>query len=218
LFTLERFGVCLTGEIQTLHKYETAIRNVALESPLAEYVPTHHRSYHLAFSELYELVRDARNDALHQGAFARHLTNNATQLALIIEDALMSNLNTAADYMVREPVCASFWQPLSFIRQKMLVNSFTYLPVLSSGGSSDWSFISDYHIAEYLRKGNRKERLAKTLKNAVDDQLCLEQACTCYPDTPISEVLKKSKGKPVLVIDKVQPDRLLGIVTPFDLL
>jgi hypothetical protein len=218
LFTLERFGVYLTGKIQTLNEYETAIQKVALESPLAEYVPTHHNSYHLVFSKLFELVRNARNDALHQGAFARHLTNNATQLALIIEDALMSNSNMAADYMVREPICASFWQPLSFIRQKMLVNSFTYMPVLSSGGSSDWLFISDYHIAEYLRKGKRKERLAETLKNAVDDQLFLEQACMCYPDTPISKVLEISKGKPVLVIDKVQPDRLLGIITPFDLL
>jgi CBS domain-containing protein len=220
LFTLERFGSYLTGKIQDLKQYEIQIRDVALESPLAVYVPTHHQSWHLAFSKLYELVREARNDALHQGAFARHLTNHATQLALILEDALMKELTTTArDYMVREPVRASFWQPLSFIRQQMLVNSFTYLPVQSTESPLNWLFVSDYLIAEYLRRDDRrKERLARTLKDAVEDGLVPEQASTCCPDTPISEVLGISKGKPVLVVEKGQSDRLLGIVTPFDLL
>ena len=35
---------------------------------------------------------------------------------------------------------------------------------------------------------------------------------------PINEVLEKSKGKPVLVIEREQVERLVGIVTPFDLL
>ena len=43
------------------------------------------------FSRLYDLVQDARNDALHQGAFARHLTIHAIGLALILEDALRSS-------------------------------------------------------------------------------------------------------------------------------
>ena len=219
LFALERFGVFLKGKTQDLGKYTDDIRAVALDSPLAEDIPTLHKSWHLAFSELYELVREARNDALHQGAFARHLTNSATQLAIILEDALMKNFTTAADFMVREPVCASFWQPLSFIRQQMLTNSFTYLPVLSTKeGSVCWLLISDYCLAEYLRKGDRKNRLAKPLENAVSDQLILESASVCYPDTSISEVLEISKGKPVLVIEREHADRLLGIVTPFDLL
>jgi len=218
LFVLERFGVYLSGKVRNLGKYKTPISKVASESPLAEYVPTRHESWHLRFSDLYELVREARNDALHQGAFARHLTNNAIQLALVLEDALMNDSTSTADYMVREPVCASIWQPLSFIRQQMLVNSFTYLPVLPTEGSTNWLFVADFHIAEYLRKGDRKDRLAKTLKEAVDDQLSLEQASTCYPSTPISDVLEISKGKPVIVVEEEHPKRLLGIVTPFDLL
>ena len=38
----------------------------------------------------------------------------------------MSELHQVSDFMVRNPVCASMWQPLSFIRQSMLVNSFSY--------------------------------------------------------------------------------------------
>ncbi|MCL0078910.1 hypothetical protein M1O54_03390 [Dehalococcoidia bacterium] len=215
LFVLERFGAYLTRSIGTLGSYANEIRGAALNSPLADHIPTHCQSWHVPFSQLYELVREARNDALHQGAFARHLTDNAIQLALVLEDALMSNQNTAGDYMVREPVCASLWQPLSFIRQEMLVNSFTYLPVWSS---RHWLLISDYHVAQYLRKGDRKARLAKTLEDAVDEGLILEQVSTCVADSPINEVLEKSKGKPVLVIEREQVERLVGIVTPFDLL
>src|SRR2546425_10321270 len=219
LFVLERFGTYLTKGIQTLNKYAGEIQKMALISPLANDIPERYKSWHLPFSKLYELVREARNDALHQGAFARHLTNSAIQLALVLEDALMSDQNMAGDYMVREPVCASFWQPLSFIRQQMLANSFTYLPVLPAGEPSPhWSLISDYRLAQYLREGDRKDRLAKTLKNAVSDVLVLEQVSTCYSDTPIREVLEISEGKPVLIVERDQPERLLGILTPFDLL
>lgn len=37
---------------------------------------------------LYDLVEQGRNEALHQGAFARHLAEHAIELALALEDAL----------------------------------------------------------------------------------------------------------------------------------
>jgi hypothetical protein len=215
LFVLERLGVHLTKRIEALNKYKNDIERLALASPLAKEIPTQYRSWHRPFSELYELVRESRNDALHQGAFARHLTNDAVQLALVLEDALMNNWNLASDFMVREPVCAGLWQPLSFIRQQMLANSFTYLPVWNS---PHWLLISDYHIAQYLRRGKRKELLAITLKDAITEGLDLERASTCFAWANVNEVLEKSNGKPVLVVEKEQSDRLLGILTPFDLL
>ena len=220
LFTLERFGAYLNKKIQDLGKYESKITSIACQSPLAEDVPNFCKSWHLSFSDLYDLIREARNDALHQGAFVRHLTNNATRLALVLEDALMIKLNKAADYMVREPVCASLWQPISFIRQQLLVNSFTYLPVSVPQGKTRWQLVSDYAIADYLRKGDkRKERLATTLEKALEEaDLELEPAGICHPDASINEILELSSGKPVLVVEAGQPDRLLGIVTPFDLL
>jgi len=219
IFVLERFGAYLIGQIKDLGKYRDAIEREALSSPLADAIPVRHKIWHSKFATIYELVRDARNDALHQGAFARHLTNNVIQLALVLEDALMSNANTVGEFMVREPICASLWQPLSFIRQQMLKNSFTYLPLLSGNeGQPRWLLVSDYHVARYLRQGGRKARLAKTLESAITEGLILEQANTCFADTSVVEALEMSSGKPVIVIDRERLERLIGIVTPFDFL
>ena len=202
-----------------MRKYRTAIAREAMSSPLADAIPVQHNTWHSKFLTIYELVRDARNDGLHQGAFARHLTNSVIQLALILEDALMSKASTVGEFMVREPLCASFWQPLSFIRQQMLKNSYSYLPLLPENeGQPSWSLVSDYHVAQYLRQGDRKARLAKTLKSAKTDGLELEPADTCFENTSVVDALEKSKGKPLIVIDKEHPGRLVGIVTSFDFL
>ncbi len=109
LFSLERLGIALTNNIGSLWRYKDDICELAKESPLAEEIPESHREWHVPFSELYEVVRIARNDALHQGAFARHLASHLTQLALVLEDALMakSGANKVVDYMVRSPVNAT---------------------------------------------------------------------------------------------------------------
>ncbi len=118
LFSVERLGSALTNTIGALghSKYQSAIAEVARQSPLAEEIPSQWREYHTPFHILYESVRAARNDALHQGAFARHLTVHAIQLAIVLEDALMQNLTTVGDYMVQNPVYAATWQPVGFIR------------------------------------------------------------------------------------------------------
>ena len=62
--------------------------------------------------------------------------------------------------MVRSPVTAEPWQPLSFVRQLMLTNSFSILPVLMPDG---WRVVTDAQVAAYLRAGagpdDRKRRL-----------------------------------------------------------
>jgi len=129
LFTLEKFGSYQAKKILDLGRYKHSVDKIAVKSPLYLDVPEKWREYHLPFCILYELVRNARNDALHQGAYARHLTDHAIQLSMIIEDALMNDANLISDYMVRSVVFADLWQPLSFVRQQMLANSFSYLPV-----------------------------------------------------------------------------------------
>ena len=219
LFVLERLGYYRSGkEVGSLRSYQGTIVEQAKHSPLAADIPTEHPTWHSEFVTIYELVREARNDALHQGAFARHLTDHAIQLALVLEDALMSDVNTAADFMVRDPVSASLWQPISFIRQQMLKNSFTYLPLLRGRVPLRWALVSDYHVAEYLRQGNRNKRLATKFENALEDGFLLEQVEMCSPQATAEDVLKMSQGKPVLVVDEYHLGRLLGIVTPFDLL
>jgi hypothetical protein len=219
IFVLERFGVYLTGRTLDLGKYKKGIEHQAIKSPLADDIPDQHATWHSKFATIYETVRNARNDALHQGAFARHLTNSVIQLALVLEDALMSNGSTTGEFMVREPICASYWQPLSFVRQQMLKNSFTYLPILSDKESHQgWLLVSDYHVAHYLRLGDRKARLANTLEAAISEGLVVDLADTCFADTSVEEALKVSKGKPLIVTDREHPDRMVGIVAPFDLL
>ena len=201
LFSLERLGITLKKGGVGLKSYRKKICILAEESPLAKEIPRVHREWHVPFSELYDVVKDARNDALHQGAFARHLASHLTQLALVLEDALMvkSGANKVVDYMVRSPVYATLWQPVSFIRQQMLVNSFTYLPFLNA--DEKWALVSDYNVARYLRsRPNRKELLAKTLDDAISDGLKTHLAKVRYAHVPIEKVLDFFDGKPFLVV------------------
>ena len=43
-----------------------------------------------ARANLYDLVRNARNDAMHEGAFARNLAVHLVQLSVMLEDALVN--------------------------------------------------------------------------------------------------------------------------------
>src|SRR5947209_98723 len=134
LFALEKFGMFLSSKTLDLGKYERDIGKIVSESPLSRDIPEDWRALHFPFDVLYKLVREARNDALHQGAYARHLTNHAVQLSLLIEDALMSSAQQISDFMVHEVVTAKLWQPVSFARQQMLANSFSYLPIQTEEG------------------------------------------------------------------------------------
>jgi len=217
LSTFERLGCVLSGKVKTLGAYREHILSLCEKSPLATVVPKQHRDWHIPASVLYELVRNARNDALHQGAFARHLTTHAIQLEIILEDALMREATQVGDFMVRDPVCAQFWQPLSFIRQQMLTNSFSYLPVLYEG---KWCLVSDQSVARYLRANvqERDSRLAKTLQAAMEsDGSLLEEATCSHADVPINDVLL-SCSQPILVCRRDEPKDLVGILTAFDLL
>lgn len=205
-----------------LDSYSEIFSKLAEDSVLAGEIPTLFPSLHPAFDKLFTSVRRARNEAVHEGAYARHLTNHAVQLALILEDALMTELTSIADYMIRDPVCAALWQPVSFIRQQMLLNSFSYLPVqLEVDGVASWNLISDSALASYLREvkgnGERKRRLASTVAQAwAHELLRIEPATTISVGIEISEALTKFDGRPLLVVDEAQ--RLIGIVTAFDLL
>jgi hypothetical protein len=230
IHVVERLGYYLTkedlgdkGEFGNLgnSKYKDVITNIADKSGLSE-PPGEHRSYLTPFAELYELVRQARNDALHQGAFARHLTTHAIELAIILEDALSSIFGpVVSDFMVRNPVCAELWQPLSFIRQQMLANSFSYLPVL--GSSKVWQIVSDASVALFLgaeRDGKiRRSRLSKTLQEARHDVPgIVETALVIRGNAKISEALESLKTKSVLLIRHPDRNELIGILTAFDLL
>ena len=209
------------GKIQDLGKYESLIVDFAKKSPLADGV-AEASAWHTPFSALIEYVRASRNDALHQGAFARHLTTHVVKVALVLEDALMAEAALVSDYMVHPAICAFHWQPLGFIRQQLLLNSFTYLPILKDDGTPTDELISDLALASYLGRiqTERKVRLAHTLKTALDSGgLKPTPTFSVELDTKVEEALAKMSGPPVLVVSKKDaPLRLLGILTAFDVL
>lgn len=216
---VERLGRYVSKRGHGLGAYAKQLNRLADASPLAATLPSIWPAYHTPFSHLFELVKEGRNMAVHEGALARHLTAHAVELALVLEDALVRDTRTVADFMVRGPVTAEPWQPLSFIRQRMLVDSFTYLPVHMA---KRWWLVSDASLAAYLRGAADREthraRLQEALEKTVaDGGIALTEAKVVAPNAPISEVLDPLRGAPMLVISE-NTGELLGILTPFDLL
>ena len=224
LFVIERLGFMLANNPKalTLDKYKLKIQKLSENSVLAEEIPASWRHLHTPMSELYEIVRIARNDAVHQGALARHLTTHAVELALVLEDALMDGSNKVSDFMIRDVVIAHEWQPISFVRQQMLINSYSYIPLQrQKNGTPKWCLISDYNLARCIPsdRSEKKQRYLQTIKDALEiGDLEIEKVDSCEADTPVEEVRKMLNNKPLLVTHKSEPAQILGIITAFDLL
>ena len=222
---VERLGRYLkAGRGRGLNDYGANIIELAKRSPLAQEVPGCWPQFHIEAGVLYRLHQRARNDAIHEGAAARCAAGYAVSLALILEDALMDDDRLVGHVMVRDPVCASMWQPISFVRQTLLANSYSFLPVQHVQGSAvRWGLVSDFAVASYLRSAasnaERLKRLATPLVDAVRDEdgVHLDDAYMCQPDESIESALAASDGRPVLIVGE-DPTVLLGIATPFDML
>ena len=219
IHVVERLGSFRLGAIGNLWKYKEDLGELACHSALAVDVPADHPEVHVSFPRLYDLVRYARNDALHQGAVARRLTGQAIQLSLVLEDALRQGLNdmTVGDYMVRNVICAEKWQPISFVRQQMLANSFSFLPVKAEG---QWCLVSDLEIATFLGTNGteRNQKLAKTLEAS---GMKLTPAKRCTSGTPLSsalEMLGRDQRPLVVCLDGSEESPIAGILTAFNLL
>ncbi len=223
VFVLERLGCYLRKEQGGLGKYEGYLTGLASRSPLFRVVPDTFRELHIPFPMLYDRVRQARNDAMHGGAAARYAASHAVELALVLENALMNSYDKVSDFMVRNVICAELWQPLSFIRQTMLVSSFTSLPVnQGTEDRRDWRLVSDWAVAEYLRRRSNcvqlKDLLVQPLGEALEvGRLDLPRALTCRATDAVKEVMARWDGQCVLVT-RSEKGELLGILTPYDVL
>lgn len=221
IVVIERLGLVLTGKNHRLTDLASHFEPLVRASALAVDVPTGFPLYHPDFSTLFHQVREDRNSAVHDGAFARHLASRTVELSLIFEDALQAEAMKILHFMIRDPVIATMWEPLSFVRQKMLTHSFSFLPVRPENGQ--WMLVSDRALARYLRTGDakaRKDRLNTKLSDAVAGPggLGLEPAGACSPEEPVDAVAGRIGDQPLLVIEPGGSDRLLGILTAFDLL
>lgn len=219
ILVLERMGMVLTQKHGRLDGYALEICKQAECSPLA----LDCGDINTPFRELYEFVQRGRNKAYHEGAYGRHLTTHAVILSTILEHSLMQDATVVRDLMVQQPVCALTWQPISFIRQIMLVNSFSFLPVLVGSVTENrvWQLVSSQSVARYIRASENgaeiKKRLVTPLERAVDEGLSLSQANTCLPSDLLTKVLNRVDEKPTLVLHG-QTNDLIGVLTSFDLL
>jgi CBS domain-containing protein len=241
IHVLERMGSFLHSGEGSLEKFKEVMNLLAAYSPLAHEPEQEGRPVQVSFSRLYDLLRWGRNDAMHQGAVARHLTSTAIKVAVVLEDALVNLATSQPDvhcsepktnkptmppprvfeFMSRNPVCAEVWQPLSFIRQVMLESSFSHLPVnLGTPDIPKWKLVVDEHLAKYLRPANqteREKRLRQPLSDAVEATASIAfDAETCLESDPVSSVVAHEKRWPVLVLNDRK--ELVGILTAYDLL
>lgn len=210
---LEHVGQVLAGEIRNgLGRYKKELLkllNLENGPKLAE------------VERLFNLVRKNRNMAVHDGAWARHMSSRLIDLFLMLEEAVMKKMTTVNDIMVRDPVVAETWHMVAQARRTFLASSFSYLPILLG---DQWRLLSDGMIMRFLRAaGNdeeRKCRLAMQIGKAMTAGLEeLPVATPCDGGLTIDKLPDLMGDQPVLVIEDISgAPRLLGIVTPFDLL
>ncbi len=129
-----------------------------------------------------------------------------------------SDLNTAADYMVREVVVVEEWHLVAHARQMMLMHSFSFLPIRLNGR---WKLISEMSVARFLRQ-DRANRLAMSIIDAerIESSLVCD-AVEIRPDMEISNLYDASigdHGRLWLVTETDGSERLLGVLTPFELM
>jgi hypothetical protein len=219
IHVFERMGMFLGHRAGGLGVNQGVLGSVAGLSPLARQLP---KEFHTPFDKLYNSVREARNSAMHEGAYARHLASHAVKLALILEDALCNGsdkdgsnksletpfpklapegaLMKIGELMVPNPICAEIWHPLSFIRQTMLESSFSYLPVRTMPSDAPvWKLVSDLELARYLRTAaNAKERASRLLETLANAQklggIQLREPKTCGSEEFISGLFTQGDG------------------------
>lgn len=210
---LERLGSALCPICKNLGEYRKELLLVAHEAKPASALDDD-RSTGTPPEVLLSVVKNGRNDAVHQGAHARHLVRHCVELALVIEEGLMADFRCVADFMVRDPACAQPWQQVAIARQIMLTSSFSNLPISLTG---EWKLLSDYAIASYMsRSANPREALRMRIEEVFESgALTLDPAVVLKPDVTIEVAVRDSAGRPVLVVNDGQ---LLGIATPFDFL
>jgi hypothetical protein len=210
---VELIGQQLGRNISGLGGYKTILSVLASASPLATDLPSQWPGYHTEFGALYEEMRQARNDAVHQGAYARTLTDHAVELSIILEDALMTDASKVSQFMVRNVVDAKPWHPVSYVRQQMLTHAFSYLPIWHADA---WKLIPEYSVAQLLRnapsKATRRRRLAALVSDTVaESSLELVDARTVCPEMPITEALQFVRERLILVVDRMPAGILVAL-------
>lgn len=222
-YAIESLGMRLHGSEGTLHTYWAAVRGLAEYSPVFGELPNRYPELFTHFNALYETLRRARNDAMHAGSYARHAATAAVELCIGLEESLMNAAEAkinVADYMVKSPVSIDLWQPVAHARQLMLLHSYSFLPIFHEGS---WKLLSELAVVGFLHQLSREDKakaLAKPIGIAVSEGLILLAAEKVLPTDKVSELVSRSIAQPTPTLWLVvkDQDRLIGVLSPFELM
>lgn len=223
-YVVEALGMRLCHKQKALGKYEEKLKQLAIGAPqfsLGSEGPQAFKS----FDALFNILRSARNDAMHTGARARTATQAAIELCIGLEEALMAEQSrTAGDLMVKSVVSLEHWQLVAEARQLMLMHSFSYLPVFHE---QKWQLLSDVELVRFLAPGEansqeRFRRLALSIEDAasLNDgvSLRLEPAKVVDRKEETDRLINAPQGEPKLWLVCDDESHLVGVLSPFELL
>ena len=220
-FALEALGLRLLGKKRDLKSYEPKLAELATDSVVLTELSAGLPQYFGKFAALFDFVRTARNDAMHTGVYARHITSAAIELCIGLEEALMKEQviprKLVEDFMVKSPVSVELWQPVAHARQLMLTHSFSFLPVFSE----NWKLLSEVAMAKYLNGGGTwSQLLAATIEHASRNGLKLIDANVVDLKTDVKQLLAKTdeNATPTLWLAEEKPGKLCGVLSPFELM
>lgn len=218
-FAVEALGLRLHGSKKNLGQYEKALSELAQSSVVLSQLSSAYAGRFSSFSALFSTVKNARNDVMHSGVFARHATAAAIELCIGLEEALMTVTHTSQkkvkDFMVKSPVVLEPWQPVAHARQLILTHSFSFLPVYIQG----WKLVSEYGLARYLRADTNWAKALSLTIDAAAEKLQLINAKVIKPDDEVENLLKGDADKETrLWLVEELPGRLCGVLSPFELM
>lgn len=224
-FAIEALGKRINPTAKSLGECRDKLQQLANTSALIPGAADEQRAIK-TFHALFTSIKEARNDAMHTGAYARHVAADAVTLCMVLEDALMVEKNleneskrlTAGDFMVSSPVIVHPWQTVEHARQLMLLNSFSYLPIWFE---NKWWLIADIAVAKYLRPSwPAKRRLKMTLEQAYQDELIFEFTEPVNRNDGVAELLDRQQQPGLWLVrdDNYPPGHLIGVLSPFELM
>lgn len=220
-YALEALGLRLLGKKADLGKYKPRLYDLSRESVVLTEMSQIRAGLFGKFDSLFDLVRSARNDAMHTGVYARHATAAAIELCIGLEEALMKEQQLprrlVEDFMVRSPVTVEPWQPVAHARQLMLMHSFSFLPVQLGS----WKLLSEGAMARYILSGGEwKELLSAPIEHAAAHGLELAEATIVGLKQEVRELLvgRQNSLTPRLWLVEDEEKRLCGVLSPFELM
>ncbi|WP_152602617.1 CBS domain-containing protein [Alcaligenes faecalis] len=222
-FAIEELGSYLKGKQIGLGGYRLEIFRLIKKTGYLIDVKEGLPRYFARIESYYDVLRQARNDAMHTGVYARHATEAGKALCLVIEEALtvVLGLCKVRDFIIRNPAYIEKWQPVAFARQMMLENSYSFLPVYHE---EKWHLISEMAVAKYLfgkSSAEKKECLFKCIGDAIKDEgknsLKLIDAKVVSLDDQVISVLSQEERPHSLWI-VAEKDNLIGVLSPFELM